>query len=41
MPKFREWAESVLGIDVNDANSVAESQREMSIDPPVENALFL
>lgn len=41
MPKFREWVETVLGIDVNDQNNVAESQREVPIDPPVENAGFL
>lgn len=38
MPKFKEWAESVIGIDVNNA---IEAQREMPIDPPVENLPFL
>ena len=41
MPKFREWAENIIGIDINDVNNMVESQREVPIDPPVENPAFI
>ena len=34
MPKFREWAETVVGLDT--VNEV-QPQREMQVDPPVRN----
>ena len=27
MPKFKEWGESVLGLDINDASNFADVQR--------------
>jgi len=38
MPKFREWAETVVGIDIN---NVVEAQREIPVDPPIENIAFV
>ena len=41
MPKFKDWAESVLGLDVNDKSNQTEALRELQADPPVENPGFL
>ena len=41
MPKFKDWAESVLGLDVNDKSNQTEALRELQADPPVENPAFL
>lgn len=38
MLKFKEWVENVIGIDIN---NVSEPQRELTIDPIVENAAFI
>ena len=38
MPKFREWAENVVGLNIS---NVVEPQREMPIDPPTKNIEFL
>lgn len=38
MPKFKEWVETNLGLDVNNTN---EPQREIAIDPIVENQAFI
>lgn len=38
MPKFKEWAETVVGIDTS---SPVEPQRDIPIDPPVENVEFI
>ena len=32
MPKFKEWVENVVGIDVN---STVEAQKDIPADPPV------
>lgn len=41
MPKFKEWAQSVLGLNTDDPNNLSEAQREVPADPPVENPAFL
>jgi alkyldihydroxyacetonephosphate synthase len=38
MPKFKDWAENVVGIDIN---NVTEAQRDIPVDPPVENLAFV
>lgn len=38
MPKFKDWVEAVIGIDTS---SPVEAQREIPIDPPVENLFFI
>lgn len=38
MPKFKEWAETVIGIDVSNP---FEPQKDIPIDPPVENPAFV
>lgn len=38
MPKFKEWVENVVGIDIN---SSSEPQRELAVDPVVENQSFI
>jgi hypothetical protein len=38
MPKFREWAENVVGLNIS---NVVEPQREMPIDAPIKNIEFL
>jgi alkyldihydroxyacetonephosphate synthase len=38
MPKFKEWAETVVGIDINNP---IEAQKEIPIDPPIENKPFI
>jgi hypothetical protein len=30
MPKFKDWAENVVGIDIN---NVTEAQRDIPVDP--------
>jgi alkyldihydroxyacetonephosphate synthase len=37
MPKFKDWAESVLGLDVNDKGNMSDPLRELQADPPIEN----
>ena len=41
MPKFKEWAESVLGLEVDDKSNTADALKELQTDPPVENPEFL
>lgn len=38
MLKFKEWAENVVGIDMN---KTIEPQRDIPIDPPIENTAFI
>lgn len=38
MPKFKEWVETVIGIDTS---SPTEPQRDIPVDPPVENLKFI
>jgi len=38
MPKFKEWAETVIGIDIN--NSI-DPQKDIPIDPQIENIPFI
>lgn len=35
MPKFKEWAESVLGLNTDDPNNLSEAQRDIPVDPPI------
>lgn len=41
MPKFKEWAESVLGLNTDDPNNLSEAQRDIPVDPPVQNVAFV
>ena len=38
MPKFKEWAETVIGIDVSNP---IEAQKDIPIDAPIENQAFV
>jgi hypothetical protein len=38
MPKFKEWAENVIGIDMT---KTIEKQKDIPIDPPIENIEFI
>lgn len=38
MPKFKEWAETVIGLDTS---SPIEPQRDIPVDAPVENLKFI
>lgn len=38
MPKFKEWAENVVGLDTSNES---QPQREIPTDPPVKNIEFL
>jgi hypothetical protein len=38
MLKFKEWVENVIGIDTNNSS---DPQREIAIDPAIENAAFV
>lgn len=38
MPKFKEWVENTVGIDIN---LTSEAQKDIPADPPVENAQFI
>lgn len=41
MPKFKEWAESVLGLDVKDQSNWSEPLKDLQADPPIEHPEFI
>jgi hypothetical protein len=38
MPKFKDWVEAVIGIDTS---SSVEPQKDVAVDPVVENLAFI
>ena len=41
MPKFKEWAETVLGLDVKDQSNWSEPLKDLQSDPPIEHPEFI